>query len=94
MKLRVLALAFTVLLGGCGSIVNMLSELDIYGGVKNGVRLVQKPYLPKTDPPEYFFPLVIIGVIDIPLSAVLDTLFLPITLIVTLTGDDEPSFNR
>ena len=94
MKIRLLALSMTVLLGGCGSIVNMLTEWDIYGGVKNGVRLVEKPYLPKSDPPEYFFPLVIIGIIDIPLSAVLDTLTLPISLIVTLTKDDSPNINR
>lgn len=89
MKTALLGIAMAVLLGGCGSIVNMMSDLEIYGGVKKGVRLIQKPYLPKTSPPEYFFPLIIIGVIDVPLSAVLDTVFLPITLIVTLTSDDD-----
>lgn len=92
MKIRLVALALVVLLGGCGSIVNMLSDQEIYGGVKKGVRLIEHPYLPRTSPPEYFFPLIIIGVIDVPLSAVLDTVFLPVYLIIELTSDDEPRY--
>ena len=88
MKSLILALVLCLSLTGCGSIVNMLTDLEVYGGVKKGVRLIEHPYLPKTG--EYFFPMIIIGVIDVPLSAVLDTILLPVTLTVYLLSDDSP----
>lgn len=83
-----LFLVALLLLGGCGSIADIAENQRIYGGIQADARLIGEPYLPKTQPPEYFFPLVIFGVLDIPLSFALDTVLLPVTVTIALTSDD------
>jgi len=89
MKTSLLALALTILLAGCGSIADISTDQQIYGGIQKDVALIEDPYLPKTSPPEYFFPLIILGILDVPLSFVLDTLFLPVTITISATSDDK-----
>ena len=89
MKTALLGLSLSVLLGGCGSIADISTDQKIYGGIQRDVELIGSPYLPKTSPPEYFFPLVIIGIIDIPLSLVLDTVLLPVTITISATSDGK-----
>ncbi|HZE99519.1 MAG TPA: YceK/YidQ family lipoprotein [Planctomycetota bacterium] len=91
MRMGVLALALTVFLGGCGSIADLAVEQRIYGGVQVDARLVEHPYLPSSQ--DYFFPLVILGILDLPLSAVVDTVLLPVTIIITSTADpNKPDY--
>ncbi len=89
MKISFLALALTVLLAGCGSIADIATDQKIYGGIQKDVELMGNPYLPKTDPPAYFFPLVLFGFFDIPLSFVLDTVLLPVTITISATSNDN-----
>lgn len=89
MKTCLFALALTVLLAGCGSIADISTDQKIYGGIQKDVGLIEDPYLPKTSPPEYFFPLVILGILDIPLSFVLDTVLLPVTITISSSSDDK-----
>lgn len=89
MKTSLLALALTVLLAGCGTIADMAVDQRIYGGIQQDVHLIENPTLPKTSPPEYFFPLIIIGALDVPLSFVLDTVLLPVTITISATSDDK-----
>jgi uncharacterized protein YceK len=84
-----LGMGLAVLLGGCGSIADIAENQRIYGGIQADVRLIGDPYLPKTSPPEYFFPLVLFGLLDMPLSLVMDTVFLPVTVIIALSSDDK-----
>jgi len=84
-----LSLALTVLLGGCGTIGDLAANQRIYGGVWTDCNLIDDPYLPNTHPPQYSFPLVLLGLFDLPLSAILDTLVLPITIPITLSSEDE-----
>lgn len=88
MKKGLALLAFLTLLGGCGTIADMAENQRIYGGIQADVRLIGEPYLPKTQPPEYSFPLVIFGILDMPLSLVADTVLLPVTVTIALTSDD------
>jgi len=94
MKITLPALALTVLLGGCGSIVDMSTEQHIYGGVQNDARMVGHPYLPNSEPEEYFFPLLILGVLDMPLSFAADTVLLPVTVTIALTRSESPAPER
>jgi len=89
MKKRLAVAALAVLLGGCGSIADIAEHQRIYGGIQQDVRLMGEPYLPKTSPPEYFFPLILFGFFDLPLSFVLDTVLLPVTVTIALTTDDK-----
>ena len=89
MKTSLLALGLTVLLAGCGSIADIATDRKIYGGIQKDVALIEEPYLPKTSPPEYFFPLILIGILDVPLSFVLDTVLLPVTITIAATSDDK-----
>ena len=89
MKSTLLAVALSVLLTGCGSIADIATDQKIYGGIQKDVQLMGKPYLPKTEPPEYFFPLVLFGLFDIPLSFALDTVLLPVTLTISATSDGK-----
>ncbi len=82
-----LFLVTLLLLGGCGSIADMAEEQRIYGGIQADARLIGEPYLPKTQPPEYSFPLVIFGLLDMPLSFAVDTVLLPVTITIALTAD-------
>lgn len=77
-----------LLLGGCGTIADMAENQSIYGGIQADARLIANPYLPKTQPPEYFAPLVLFGLLDMPLSFCLDTVLLPVTVTIALTSDD------
>jgi hypothetical protein len=58
----------------------------IYGGIQKDVNLIKNPYLPKTEPPDYFFPLVLLGIFDVPLSFALDTVLLPVTIVIAATS--------
>lgn len=87
MKKGIVLLAL-LLIGGCGSIADIAENQRIYGGIQADARLVGDPYLPKTQPPEYFFPLVLFGIFDMPLSFALDTVLLPVTVTIALTADD------
>jgi len=78
-----------VLLAGCGSIADIATDQKIYGGIQKDVALMGNPYLPKTDPPEYFFPLILFGILDVPLSFAVDTLLLPVTITISATSDDK-----
>jgi uncharacterized protein YceK len=89
MKTSLLALALTVLLAGCGTIADIATDQKIYGGIQKDVALIEDPVLPKTSPPEYFFPLVIFGILDVPLSFVLDTVLLPVTITISARSDDQ-----
>jgi len=89
MHRRALAAALALLLGGCGSIADMATDQRIYGGVQKDVELIGHPYLPKTEPPEYFFPLIFFGILDIPLSVAVDTVLLPVTIVIAVSGDDQ-----
>lgn len=88
-RFAALALGLAVLLGGCGTIGDLAANQRIYGGVWTDCNLIGDPYLPNTHPPEYSFPLIILGLCDLPFSAILDTLVLPITITVALTREDD-----
>ena len=90
MKTRLFALSLSVMLAGCGTIADIAVDQRIYGGIQQDVHLIENPYLPKTSPPEYFFPLIIIGAIDVPLSFVLDTVLLPVTITIAATAEKNP----
>jgi uncharacterized protein YceK len=89
-RLFAVALALLVGVGGCGTIADIATDQRIYGGVQKDVELMENPYLPKSEPPEYFFPLIIIGVLDVPLSVCLDTVLLPVTLAISASSDEKP----
>jgi uncharacterized protein YceK len=89
MKTALLGIALAFLLGGCGTIADMAVDQRIYGGIQQDVHLIGNPYLPKTEPPDYFFPLIFFGILDIPLSLVADTLMLPITITIAATSDGK-----
>jgi uncharacterized protein YceK len=91
MKRRLLAAAAALLLAGCGSIADIATDQRIYGGIQKDVELIGHPYLPRTEPPEYFFPLIFFGLLDIPLSFCVDTVLLPVTITISLTSSDEKS---
>lgn len=84
-----MAAALALLLGGCGSIADIATDQLIYGGIQKDVQLMKNPYLPKSDPPQYFFPLIFFGVLDVPLSFAVDTLLLPITISIAATSDEN-----
>lgn len=89
---RAAALAFTLaLLGGCGTIANFggkgWQNTQIYGGVLRDVKsaedwIANNPIAPETDIQKDVGTVVGVGLIglDISLSAVADTLTLPITI--------------
>ncbi len=88
-RLAAVSLGFVLLLGGCGSIGDIAANQRIYGGVWTDCNLIDEPYLPNTHPRQYSFPLVLLGLFDLPFSAILDTLLLPITIPVTLSREDD-----
>jgi len=90
-RLAALSLGLAILLGGCGSIGDLAANQRIYGGMWTDLNLIDDPYLPNTHPPEYSFPLVLLGLCDLPFSAILDTLLLPITIPITLSAEDNPN---
>ncbi|HVR87766.1 MAG TPA: YceK/YidQ family lipoprotein [Planctomycetota bacterium] len=90
MKRCLPAVALACLMGGCGSIADITTEQKIYGGIQQDVYLMKNPYLPKSEPPNYFFPLIIVGILDVPLSFALDTVLLPVTITIAATSS-EPS---
>lgn len=90
-RLAAFSLGLAILLGGCGTIGDLAANQRIYGGVWTDCNLIDEPYLPATHPPEYSFPLVILGLLDLPFSAILDTLVLPITIPIQLSADDNPN---
>ncbi len=89
MRTGLLAAALAILLGGCGSIADIATDQRIYGGIQKDVELMKNPYLPKTEPPEYFFPLIFFGLFDMPLSFCVDTLLLPVTISIASTSDSK-----
>jgi len=89
MNPRLIAAALVLLLGGCGSIADIATDQWIYGGIQKDVQLIKNPYLPKTDPPDYFFPLIFFGILDLPLSFAVDTLLLPVTITIAATSDEK-----
>ncbi|HLY08380.1 MAG TPA: YceK/YidQ family lipoprotein [Planctomycetota bacterium] len=89
MNRSLLAAALALLLGGCGTIADIATDQKIYGGIQKDVQLMKHPYLPKTDPPEYFFPLILIAILDVPLSFTLDTVLLPVTITIAATAGDS-----
>jgi len=89
MQKRLPVIALAVLLGGCGTIADIAENQRIYGGIQTDVRLMREPYLPKSQPPEYFFPLVLFGFFDLPLSFAVDTVLLPVTVTISLTSDEK-----
>ncbi len=91
MKITLVGLALAVLLGGCGTIVDMATEQRIYGGVQNDARMVGHPYRQNAEQEDYFFPLVLLGVLDMPLSFAADTVLLPVTITIALTRTESPA---
>jgi uncharacterized protein YceK len=89
MKRLVMVVALSSFLGGCGTIADISTDQRIYGGIQQDVYLIKNPYLPKSDPAEYFFPLIIFGFLDIPLSFALDTVLLPVTITISATSDEK-----
>jgi len=89
MKRLLLALALAISVDGCGSIADIATDKWIYGGIQKDVNLIKNPYLPKSEPPEYFFPLVLLGALDIPFSFAVDTLLLPVTITIAATSDEN-----
>lgn len=75
-------------LSGCGTIANLAEGPRVYGGVQADIRLIGDPRLQDGTPST---PLVVLGILDLPLSAALDTALLPITLIFELARDPEES---
>ena len=72
-KLLILSLSLSVLLTGCGTLVDTFSSGPrIYGGVQWDFEL--------PDAYESNVLLIIFMIFDVPLSAVLDTAFLPFTV--------------
>jgi uncharacterized protein YceK len=79
--------ALALLLGGCGSISDITSEQRIYGGVQKDAEMIGHPYVPKTE--EYYFPYLLFGILDLPLSIVVDTVLLPATIAIAASKDDS-----
>jgi len=67
---------------GCASIHDVATRQRIYGGVREDVDYIANPILPSAHGGVPFWPLAIPFVLDLPLSAVLDTALLPVTIIV------------
>ena len=84
MNPRLLAIVVPALLSGCGFIADIATEQRVYGGVRADVRLIENPVLPHSSSREPYYPLILFGVLDIPMSVVLDTLFLPLTIPLSL----------
>jgi len=91
MKITLTALALAVFLGGCGTIVDMSTEQHIYGGVQNDARMIGHPYVQNSEQEDYFFPLVLLGILDMPLSFAADTVLLPVTITIALTHTESPA---
>lgn len=49
---------------------------------------VQHPYI--HDENSFFLPIFLFGILDMPLSAVLDTVLLPVTVVIYLIRGSEP----
>jgi len=81
---RLLVIALSSLLGGCGFIADIATDQRVYGGVQADVRLIENPVLPHSSSREPYYPLILFGILDIPMSVVLDTLFLPLTIPLSL----------
>jgi len=77
---RVIAvlLAGLLLIGcGCGTISDLSNEEDghrVFGGIRKDSQMIADP------DPKWTLPSVVFGILDFPLSLVLDTLCLPVTL--------------
>jgi|SRR6516162_7696486 uncharacterized protein YceK len=91
MKISLTALALAFFLGGCGTIVDMATEQHIYGGVQNDARMIGHPYRQNNEQEDYFFPLVLFGILDMPLSFAADTVLLPVTITIVLTRPEDPT---
>jgi uncharacterized protein YceK len=79
-RLRVLALGMAVLLccAGCGSINDITRGDDgqrVYGGVRQDANMISNS---NSSTPK------VLGVLDFPFSFVLDTVFLPVTVIFAI----------
>ncbi len=73
---RTLGLLGCLLLGGCGTIINLSEEPEIYGGVRFDVTEIGKGTGPCN-----------VGVLmcpDVPFSVALDTVVLPFTVVYSL----------
>ncbi|HZE98221.1 MAG TPA: hypothetical protein VE981_14415 [Planctomycetota bacterium] len=90
MRFATVSLGLALLLGGCGTIGDLAANQRITGGVWTDCNLIDNLYLPNARPPEYSFPLVTLGLLDQPFSAVLDTLVLSMTIPITLSAEDKP----
>jgi uncharacterized protein YceK len=73
-----LAALALLLLSGCGTIANLAEGPRVYGGVRTDVRMIGDPRLPDGT---HSSPIAVLAIVDLPLSAALDTALLPITLI-------------
>ena len=87
MKKALFLAVLTLLVSGCGTIADISTDQKIYGGIQKDVNLIKNPYLPKSE--EYFFPLVLLGILDVPFSFALDTVLLPVTITIALTSDEK-----
>lgn len=81
--MRALALLLASLLAGCGTTIDTVSPHELGPRPYGGVRLDASMF---SQAPE-LIPLVLV---DLPLSAALDTLLLPLTIPVALLADDPP----
>jgi uncharacterized protein YceK len=66
---------FTMLISGCGSVVNLRSSQSIYGGVMNDIDFLISPGLTSLLPFDFIFD--ILCIVDLVVCAVIDTLLLP-----------------
>lgn len=73
-----IAACLALLLGGCGSIADIATEQRIYGGVQKDVELMENP-----------FPMILLAVLDVPLSACLDTVLLPVTIAISVFSEEN-----
>ncbi len=89
-RITTVALAFSLLTAGCASVVNMADTQNlgyVYGGVQLDAGLIESDAMAIADPASYAkgaheipFGLGFAAIPDLPLSAVGDTLTLPITI--------------
>ncbi len=105
MKIRVTLITLTPLLFGCGSIDSIIKDQRIYGGVRNNAHFISTAYGDPRPVPdnalvayltwnrdfgrELSRPFAPLAILDMPLSLVLDTVLLPVTVTTWLVRSDS-----
>lgn len=71
---------------GCGTIINLAKgPVRINGGARLDVHLIGEPEIHG----QFVWPFLLFGIFDLPLSAVLDTVLLPLTIPLDLSRDPD-----